>query len=116
MKQNFTGDFIGTKTGSPYDKFKSSTKLLFILDRILLNEMAEDKALNNYKAIIIDEAHERNINSDVLIGLILQACKLRPDLKIIITSATLDEKLFKKYFNTKILFVSGRAFPVEVRY
>jgi ATP-dependent RNA helicase DHX37/DHR1 len=71
MKQNFDGSMIGTKTGSPFDKFNiKSTKLVFVLDRILLNEMSEDKTLKNYKAIIIDEAHERNINSDILIGLI----------------------------------------------
>ncbi len=93
--RNFDGDLVGTKTGSPYDKFNiNSTKMVFILDRILLDELSEDNSLSKYSAIIIDEAHERNINSDMLIGFIHKACKLRPDLKIIITSATLDEQLY----------------------
>ena len=66
--------------------------------------------------IIIDEAHERNVNTDVLIGFIIEALNLNPDLRVVITSATLDEELFKKYFGCKILKVSGRNYPVQIKY
>lgn len=68
--------------------------MIFKLDRLVLDEMAREKTLKKYKVLVIDEAHERNIHSDVLIGFVKQACKINKNLKVIITSATLDEELF----------------------
>jgi HrpA-like RNA helicase len=59
-----------------------------------LNELNEDRALSKYFCVIIDEAHERNLNTDILLGLIFEACKINPNLRIVVTSATLDEELF----------------------
>lgn len=102
---------------SIYDKPNPSSKIIFKLDRLLLDEVIEDEQLKEYACIIIDEAHERNVNSDVLLGFVKRACKINKDIRIIVTSATLDEKLFKNYFNnTKIIKVSGRMFPVEIKY
>src|SRR5438045_1782515 len=86
-------------------------------DGILLPETQVDPYLEQYDTIIIDEAHERSLNIDFLLGYLKQLLPRRPDLKIIITSATIDPQRFSKHFNNApILMVSGRMFPVEVRY
>ncbi|OTG82142.1 ATP-dependent RNA helicase HrpA [Acinetobacter sp. ANC 4648] len=86
-------------------------------DGILLAELTNDRYLNKYDTIIIDEAHERSLNIDFIMGYLKQLVKKRPDLKIIITSATLDVNRFSQYFyNAPIFEVEGRSFPVEVRY
>ena len=86
-------------------------------DGILLAELTHDRYLNKYDTIIIDEAHERSLNIDFIMGYLKQLVKKRPDLKIIITSATLDVNRFSQYFyNAPIFEVEGRSFPVEVRY
>ncbi|MDQ9009485.1 ATP-dependent RNA helicase HrpA [Acinetobacter gerneri] len=86
-------------------------------DGILLAELANDRYLNKYDTIIIDEAHERSLNIDFIMGYLKQLVKKRPDLKIIITSATLDVNRFSEYFNAAPIFeVEGRSFPVEVVY
>jgi ATP-dependent helicase HrpA len=86
-------------------------------DGILLAEIQRDRFLNRYDTIIIDEAHERSLNIDFLLGYLKQLLPKRPDLKIIITSATIDVERFSKHFNdAPIVEVSGRTYPVEYRY
>ena len=86
-------------------------------DGILLAELSNDRFLNKYDTIIIDEAHERSLNIDFIMGYLKTIVKKRPDLKIIITSATLDVNRFSNYFNGAPIFeVEGRSFPVEVVY
>ncbi len=66
------------------------------MDRIFLNQMAEDRKLSKYKVVIIDQAHQRNVNTDVIIGFIRECLEIRNDIRFVITSATLDEKLFEE--------------------
>jgi len=86
-------------------------------DGILLAETQGDKFLNAYDTIIIDEAHERSLNIDFLLGYLKQLLPKRPDLKIIVTSATIDANRFSQHFNgAPVIEVSGRTYPVEIRY
>ena len=86
-------------------------------DGILLAELANDRYLSKYDTIIIDEAHERSLNIDFIMGYLKQLLPRRKDLKVIITSATLDVNRFSNYFNGAPIFeVEGRSFPVELRY
>lgn len=86
-------------------------------DGILLAELSDDRYLTKYDTIIIDEAHERSLNIDFIMGYLKQLLVRRKDLKVIITSATLDVNRFSQYFNDAPIFsVEGRSFPVEVRY
>lgn len=86
-------------------------------DGILLAELTNDRYLNKYDTIIIDEAHERSLNIDFIMGYLKQLLPRRKDLKVIITSATLDVNRFSQYFNNAPIFeVEGRSFPVELRY
>ena len=86
-------------------------------DGILLAEMQQDRLLRQYDTIIIDEAHERSLNIDFILGYLKQILVKRPDLKVIITSATIDPLRFSKHFNNApVIEVSGRTFPVEMRY
>ncbi len=98
-----------------------STKVKLMTDGILLAEIQRDKLLRKYNAIIIDEAHERSLNIDFILGYLKRILPQRPDLKIIITSATIDPQRFAKHFGTEdepspIIEVSGRTYPVEIRY
>lgn len=94
---------------------RSYVKLM--TDGILLAETQNDRFLNQYDTLIIDEAHERSLNIDFLLGYIKQLLPKRPDLKVIITSATIDTERFSKHFdNAPIIEVSGRTYPVEMRY
>ena len=93
-----------------------NTYIKVMTDGILLAEIQQDKYLSQYEALIIDEAHERSLNIDFLLGHLGYILKKRPDLKIIITSATIDQSRFSKHFNAPIIEVSGRTYPVEVRY
>ncbi|QIO05622.1 DUF3418 domain-containing protein [Acinetobacter shaoyimingii] len=86
-------------------------------DGILLAELSNDRFLTKYDTIIIDEAHERSLNIDFIMGYLKQLLPKRPDLKVIITSATLDVDRFSNYFNHAPIFqVEGRSYPVELRY
>jgi len=99
------------------DKHSADGWIKFMTDGILLAETQNDKFLNNYDCIIIDEAHERSLNIDFLLGYLKQLAKKRKDLKIIITSATIDTAKFSKHFdNAPIINVEGRSYPVEVEY
>lgn len=94
-----------------------NTLIKLMTDGILLAEIKSDPYLSHYDTLILDEAHERSLNIDFLIGYLKWLLPKRPDLKIIITSATIDPERFSKHFNNApIINVSGRTYPVEVRY
>jgi len=104
------------------DTSGKNTRIKLMTDGILLNAIHRDRELRKYDAIIIDEAHERSLTVDFLIGYLKQLLPRRPDLKVIITSATIDPESFARHFAAAdgtpapIIEVSGRTFPVEVRY
>ncbi len=98
-------------------KRSRDTKIKVMTDGILLAEISHDRLLRRYDTIIIDEAHERSLNIDFLLGYLKQLLPQRPDLKVIITSATIDTARFSEHFdNAEVIEVSGRTYPVEVRY
>ncbi|MDD4977319.1 MAG: ATP-dependent RNA helicase HrpA [Gallionella sp.] len=99
-----------------HDKVGADTSIKLMTDGILLAEIHSDPLLRHYDTLIIDEAHERSLNIDFLLGYLKQLLSRRPDLKLIITSATLDADRFAKHFNAKVIEVSGRSYPVETRY
>jgi ATP-dependent helicase HrpA len=110
------GDAVGFKIRFA-DKVSQQTLIKVMTDGILLAETQTDPDLKKYDTIIIDEAHERSLNIDFLLGYLKQLTLRRPDLKIIITSATIDVESFSKHFNhAPIIEVSGRTYPVEIRY
>ena len=99
------------------DTVGKDTRIKLMTDGILLNEIHRDRMLKKYDAIIIDEAHERSLTIDFLLGYLKQLMPRRPDLKIVITSATIDPESFSAHFGgAPIVEVSGRTYPVEVRY
>ena len=99
------------------DQISENTQIKLMTDGILLAEIQTDRYLNQYDTLIIDEAHERSLNNDFILGYLKQLLPRRPDLKVIITSATIDVERFSKHFNNApIIEVSGRTYPVEVRY
>jgi len=94
-----------------------NTLVKVMTDGILLNALQRDKLLKAYDVIIIDEAHERSLNIDFLLGYLKQLLPKRPDLKVIVTSATIDPESFSEHFGgAPIIEVSGRTFPIEIRY
>ena len=99
-----------------HDKVGADTSIKLMTDGILLAEIHSDPLLRHYDTLIIDEAHERSLNIDFLLGYLKQLLPRRRDLKLIITSATLDADRFAKHFNAKVIEVSGRSYPVETRY
>ncbi|MFH0261246.1 ATP-dependent RNA helicase HrpA [Vibrio barjaei] len=110
------GEFVGYKVRFN-DQISENTQVKLMTDGILLAEIQHDRFLNQYDTIIIDEAHERSLNIDFILGYLRELLPKRPDLKIIITSATIDPERFSKHFNdAPIIEVSGRTFPVETRY
>ena len=104
------------------DRVSETTAVKLMTDGILLAEMQRDRFLNKYDTIIIDEAHERSLNIDFLLGYLKRLLPKRPDLKVIITSATIDPESFAAHFAdadgnpAPIIEVSGRTYPVEIRY
>lgn len=99
------------------EKYSQDGYIRFMTDGILLQQTLRDKWLSDYDTIIIDEAHERSLNIDFLLGFIKQLVMQRTDLKIVITSATIDTEKFSKHFNdAPIINVSGRSFPVTAHY
>lgn len=114
--QSPLGEAVGYKVRFN-DKLSESSYVKLMTDGILLAETQGDKFLNAYDTIIIDEAHERSLNIDFLLGYLKQLLVKRPDLKVIVTSATIDADRFSKHFNgAPVIEVSGRTYPVEVRY
>jgi ATP-dependent helicase HrpA len=110
------GGLVGYETR--FDRRVSEQSLVKLMtDGILLAELARDHSLSAYDTIIIDEAHERSLNIDFLLGWLKRILPQRPDLKLIVTSATLDPERLSQHFNdAPILQVSGRTYPVEMRY
>ncbi|PSX12232.1 ATP-dependent RNA helicase HrpA [Photobacterium angustum] len=99
------------------DQVSEHSHIKLMTDGILLAEIQHDRFLSQYDTIIIDEAHERSLNIDFIMGYLRELLPKRPDLKVIITSATIDPERFSKHFNNApIIEVSGRTYPVEVRY
>jgi len=114
--QTKLGDLVGYKVRFN-DQISDNTQIKLMTDGILLAEIQTDRFLNQYSCLIIDEAHERSLNNDFILGYLKQLLPRRPDLKVIITSATIDVERFSKHFNNApIIEVSGRTYPVEVRY
>jgi ATP-dependent helicase HrpA len=99
------------------DNVGDNTYIKFMTDGILLAEIQSDRWLSKYDTLIIDEAHERSLNIDFLLGFLKQLVGKRPDLKLVITSATIDTERFAAHFGgAPVVTVEGRSFPVEVRY
>ena len=99
------------------DQVGEDTHIKFMTDGILLAEIASDRWLSAYDTIIVDEAHERSLNIDFLLGYLKQLLRKRRDLKVIVTSATIDTARFAKHFDdAPVVSVEGRTYPVEVRY
>ncbi|WP_047519120.1 ATP-dependent RNA helicase HrpA [Microbacterium sp. ZOR0019] len=115
------GTLVGYKVRFT-DKVSDATRIALMTDGILLNEIHRDRLLTRYDTIIIDEAHERSLNVDFLLGYLSRILPERPDLKVVITSATIDPESFAKHFAAAdgtpapIIEVSGRTYPVEIRY
>jgi ATP-dependent helicase HrpA len=110
------GEAVGYKVRFT-DKSADDTLIKLMTDGILLTELARDRQLRQYDTLIIDEAHERSLNIDFILGCLRQLLPRRPDLKVIITSATIDPERFSSAFgDAPIIEVSGRTYPVEVRY
>jgi ATP-dependent helicase HrpA len=99
------------------DNVSEQTAIKFMTDGILLAEIQSDRWLSAYDTIIVDEAHERSLNIDFLLGYLKQLLERRKDLKIIVTSATIDTARFSAHFSdAPVVNVEGRGYPVEVRY
>ncbi|MFF8843631.1 ATP-dependent RNA helicase HrpA [Streptomyces sp. NPDC015127] len=111
------GEAVGWKVRFTDQVNQDSTFVKLMTDGILLAEIQTDRELRAYDTIIIDEAHERSLNIDFLLGYLAQLLPRRPDLKVVITSATIDPERFSRHFgDAPIVEVSGRTYPVEVRY
>lgn len=115
---------LGTELGSLVayairftDRTSQDTMVKIMTDGILLNEIQRDRFLSNYECIILDEAHERSLNVDFLLAYLRTLLPKRPDLRVIITSATIDVASFSSHFNdAPVVLVEGRGHPVEIRY
>ncbi|MFD5945947.1 ATP-dependent RNA helicase HrpA [Streptomyces collinus] len=111
------GEAVGWKVRFTDQVNQDATFVKLMTDGILLAEIQTDRELRAYDTIIIDEAHERSLNIDFLLGYLAQLLPKRPDLKVVITSATIDPERFSRHFgDAPIIEVSGRTYPVEVRY
>ncbi len=110
------GEAVGYKVRFT-DQSSDNTLVKLMTDGILLAEMQTDRFLSQYDTLIIDEAHERSLNIDFILGYLKQLLPKRPDLKVVITSATIDPERFSRHFDDALIVeVSGRTYPVEVRY
>ena len=109
------GDLVGYQVRFT-DRTSKRSRVKLMTDGILLAELQRDRDLRRYDTIIIDEAHERSLNIDFLLGYLKRLLPRRPDLKLIITSATIDVERFAAHFDAPVVEVSGRTYPVELRY
>ena len=99
------------------DQTNPNTLIKMMTDGVLLAELARDRYLNAYDTIVVDEAHERSLNIDFILGYLRQLLPRRPDMKVVITSATIDPERFAKHFHdAPVIEVSGRGYPVDVQY
>ena len=114
------GSALGGKVGYTVrfdDQSSAETRIKYVTDGILLRECMVDPSLSRYKVIILDEAHERSVNTDILMGLLRLLQERRPELRIIVMSATLDVALFSSFFlDANVVTVPGRQFHVEILY
>src|SRR5688572_15622719 len=115
-----TGTTLGAAVGYKVrfnDQTSRGTRIKLMTDGILLKELETDRTLRRYDTIIVDEAHERSLNIDLILGVLKQLLPTRPDLRVIVTSATINPRQFSEFFGgAPIIEVSGRSYPVEVRY
>ena len=115
-----TGTALGGLVGYQvrfHDQVSDATALKMMTDGILLSELQRDRSLSQYDTLIIDEAHERSLNIDFILGYLKRLLPRRPDLKLIVTSATIDEQRFADHFGgAPVLRVSGRSYPVTTHY
>ena len=116
------GDLVGYKVGSQV-KMSRNTRIVFMTDQLLVNECVKDPNFSKYHCVILDEVHERSINTDLLLGLSKNGLKNNPDLKVVITSATMDPKLFFAHFedqgsnvSVETMDIPGRTFPIEIKW
>ncbi|GAA4888791.1 ATP-dependent RNA helicase HrpA [Tessaracoccus lubricantis] len=110
------GEFVGYQVRFTR-KVTAATRIKVMTDGILLAELTHDRMLSRYDTIIIDEAHERSLNIDFLLGYLKQLLPKRPELRVVVTSATIDTARFSEHFgDAPIVEVSGRTYPVETRY
>jgi len=110
------GGLVGYKVRFS-DRTGPLTRVKLMTDGILLQELESDRSLRRYDTLIIDEAHERSLNIDLLLGVLKQLSPRRPDLRIVVTSATIDPGRFSRFFaEAPVIEVSGRSYPVEIRY
>ena len=116
-------DELGTSLGEGVgytvrftDQVGERTLVKLMTDGILLAELQRDRLLRRYDTLIVDEAHERSLNIDFLLGYLTNLLPRRPDLKLIVTSATIDTERFARHFDAPVVEVSGRTYPVELRY
>src|SRR3954453_8213877 len=108
---------LGGYAGRFNDRTSPDPRLRLVTDGLLLAEIQRDPLLRRYDTVIVDEAHERSLNIDFLLGCLKRILPQRPDLKLIITSATIDPDRFSRHFgDAPVIEVSGRTFPVETRY
>ena len=105
------------------DRSSSRTLIKYVTDGIIIREMLQDPLLSRYSVIMVDDIHERTANSDILLGLLKKIRNKRPELKLIVSSATLDAEKIERYFNyaekgfeSNVLFIEGRVFPVDLFY
>ncbi len=114
------GEAVGNTVGFRVrfaDQVSAATRVVLMTDGLLLAELGADPDLRRYDTIIVDEAHERTLNIDLLLGVLKRLLPRRPDLKLIVTSATLDVERVARFFDgAPIITVSGRSHPIEVRY
>ncbi|XP_063404918.1 uncharacterized protein LOC134688289 [Mytilus trossulus] len=108
------GNLVGYHVGMQM-KTSKTTKIIYMTDQMLLNLCLKDETFSKYSCIIIDEAHERSIYTDLLLGMIKTSLTKRPELKVVITSATIEPEIFVNFFGTcPVLKIAGRMFPVDV--
>ena len=118
------GEEMGVKLGEEVgysirfeDNTSEKTIIKYMTDGMLLREFMYEPDLSSYSVMIVDEAHERSLHTDIILTLIKDACTERPDLKVIISSATLEAEKFSEYFNgAPIIKIPGRRFPVDIYY
>jgi len=99
-----------------YDTTGPDTRIKILTDGMLLQELKTDPLLSSYSVIMVDEAHERSLNIDFILGLLKQICAVRPELKVIISSATLNTKVFASYFDAPVISIDARQYNVDIRY